>query len=59
MHTVLAPLWEAFLWLKKLELKLGWEMNSIWWVIGGNILSALYPIWRISKQNIHTSLRSI
>lgn len=28
-------------------------------VIAGNLLSVLYPIWRISKQNIHTSLRSI
>jgi len=28
-------------------------------VIAGNLISVLYPIWRISKQNIHTSLRSI
>jgi putative ABC transport system permease protein len=37
-----------------------WTSWPVWLaVIAGNILSVLYPIWRISKQNIHTSLRSI
>ncbi|MBS1969547.1 MAG: FtsX-like permease family protein [Bdellovibrionales bacterium] len=37
-----------------------WTSWPVWLaVIAGNIISVLYPIWRISKQNIHTSLRSI
>ncbi len=37
-----------------------WTSWPVWLaVIVGNIISVLYPIWRISKQNIHTSLRSI
>jgi putative ABC transport system permease protein len=37
-----------------------WTSWPVWVaVITGNLLSVLYPIWRISKQNIHTSLRSI
>ncbi len=37
-----------------------WRSWPVWAaVIGGNVLSVLYPIWRVSKQNIHTSLRSI
>lgn len=37
-----------------------WQSWPVWGaIIAGNLLSVLYPIWRISKQNIHTSLRSI
>lgn len=37
-----------------------WQSWPVWVaIIAGNVLSVLYPIWRISKQNIHTSLRSI
>lgn len=37
-----------------------WQSWPVWAsVVIGNILSVLYPIWRISKQNIHLSLRSL
>jgi ABC-type lipoprotein release transport system permease subunit len=37
-----------------------WQSWPVWvTVLVGNLVSVLYPIWRISKQNIHLSLRSL
>jgi putative ABC transport system permease protein len=37
-----------------------WRSWPVWTAaLCGNILAVLYPIWRISKQNIHMSLRNL